>query len=562
VRFRIALLVFTAIPQYSQTVLDEAYTALRERRLEDAARRFELGLKEKPDHLLARKDYAYTLLRLGETQTARDQFGIVFEVDPKDWTSALEYGFLCHETQKRAEARRVFNRVRREADGPPRETAERAFASVDGQLEAGIKQWLEASRQRPEADSVHEELARLAEERDELELAEKHYAEAFRLKPAKRHFLLNLAAVREKLGKTVEAHAAWLAAFQSPDVRTSERARERLPEGEPPPEVLRIAKSYAAPAPVAVKKGDLSAIDMADRSFQLGYLRDALQYYEAVEKANPGNGKVELRLGWTNHMLGENREAYRWFAKARKSSDPAVAVEARQAWKNLRPEQATVRPTIWVAPMYSTRWGSAFAYGQVKAEFRAGRLPFRPYATLRFAADSGAANVPMPLSERAITPALGIATKPWKRISLWAEGGGNIGNTHGPDARAGVNHAKGYGHLLGSETPGAFYVMENGVNYASRFGNNIMFGTQNRVGYTLGRVQAGWLVGASTDTRREYWANFVELGPSMRMTVPGLPAGMVINAEFVRGRNFFNEYNPRKPDYWDLRVGLLYALTY
>jgi tetratricopeptide (TPR) repeat protein len=562
VRARIVLLVVTAVPQYSQTVLDEAYTALRERHLEDAARQFERGLKEKPDHLLARKDYAYTLLKLGETQAARDQFGLVFEADPQDWTSALEYAFLCHETQRRAEARRVFDLVRREATGPPRETAERAFASVDGQLEAGIRQWLEAVRKRPDADSVHEELARLAEERGELELAEKHYAEAFRLKPAKRHFLLHLAAVQERLGKTAEAHAAWLAALESPDVRTSERARERLPPGEPPPEVVRMAKAYAAPAPAPARKGGLSAVDMADRSFQLGYLRDALSYYEAAEKANPGNPHVELRLGWTHHLLGDNRAAYAWFGKARKSADPAIAIEAQRAWKNLRPEHAMVRPTLWIVPMYSTRWESGFAYGQAKAEFRAGRLPFRPYASVRFAGDSGAAGVPMPLSERAITPALGIATKPWKRILLWAEGGGNVGNTRGPDARAGLNHAKGFGHLLGAETPGPFYLIENGLNYASRFGNNVIFGTQNRAGYTIGRIQAGWLLAAATDTSREYWANFVEFGPSARMTLPGLPPGLVVSVELVRGRNFFNQFNPRRADYWDLRVGLLYALTY
>lgn len=561
-RFRIVLLVFSAVPHYSQTVLDEAYAALRERRFEEAARQFERGLKEKPDHLLARKDYAYTLLKLGETQAARDQFGLVFEAAPRDWTSALEYAFLCHETQRRAEARRVFDRVRREADGAAQQTAERAFASVDGQLEAGLRQWMEAVRKRPDADTVHEELARLAEERDELELAEKHYSEAFRLKPAKRHFLLNLASVRERLGKRIEAYAAWLAALDSPDVRTSERARERMPKGEPPPEAIALAKAYAAPAPPPVRKGELSAIDMADRSFQLGYLRDALSYYEMAEKANPGNPQVALRLGWTHHMLGDNRAAYAWFGKAKQAADPKISAEARQAWRNLRPEQAAVRPTIWIVPMYSTRWQSAFAYGQVKAEFRAGRLPFRPYATLRFAGDSGAPNLPVPLSERAFTPALGLAMKPWKRISAWAEAGGNIGNTRGPDARAGIHHARGFGHLLGAETPGAFYLIESGVNYASRFGHNVMFATQNRFGYTSGRIQAGWLFGASADTRREYWANFLEFGPSVRLSIPGLPAGMVVSAEFVRGRNFFNEFNPRRADYWDLRVGLLYAFTY
>ncbi len=530
--------------------------------MEQAASKFNEGLRERPDHPSARKDLAYTLLRLGETEAARDQFGLVAKSDSADWASALEYGFLCHETQQRAEARRMFDHVRSNGDGEARATAEKAFLSVDGQLESGIKQWLEAARKRPEADSVHEELARLAEERDELELAETHYAEAFRLKPTKRHFLLNLASVRERLGKALEANAAWLAASRSPDVRTSERARERMPAGEPSPEVVRMAERYAMVRTAAVRKGDLSAIDMADRSFQLGYLQDALRYYEVAQEADPANAHAQLRLGWTNNLLGDDRAAYRWFAQARTAPDKAIAKEASKAWRNLRETQAALRPTLWILPMYSTRWQSAFAYGQVKVEFRAGRLPFKPYLSLRFAGDTGAPQTPLPLSERSITPAAGVVTKPWRRMSLWAEAGGNIGNTQGPDARAGLTHAKGFGHLLGSETPGSFFLTESGVNYASRFGNNVMFGSQNRVGYTLGRIQAGWLFGASTDTQHEYWANFIEFGPSLRARLPRLPDNLLLSVELVRGRNFFNTSNPRKADYWDLRLGLLYALTY
>lgn len=547
---------------WGQSLLDDAYAALRKKDLEQAAALFSKGLDETPAHRIARKDYAYTLLKLGETEAARDQFGLTMRSDPADSISALEYAFLCHETRDRAEARRVFDRLRKEADGDARLTAERAFESIDSALTTSIRQWQDAAQKRPEADTVHEELARLAEERDDFALAEIHYAEAFRLKPAKRHFLLDLGRVREQLGKRPDALAAYLAASRSDDVRTAERAREHLPPSETLSDEIQVSAAKYAPMRTSLsKQGDISAIEMADRSFQLSYLNDALRYYESAHEADPKNAHVLLRLGLTQNLLGQNDEAYRWLDRARKSGDPDVAAEARRAWLNLRSEFVRYRVTAWVLPMYSSRWQSAFAYGQFKVELNTKQV-FRPYLSLRFATDTGSGRAPGPLSERAVSPAIGVISRAWNGVVGWAEIGGNIGNTQGTDRRTGLAHAKGWGHQLNAETPGWYYLMENSANYASRFANNVMIATQNRVGYTPGRWQAGLFFSVSTDTRREYWANYYEIGPNFRTRLPRLPQNLFLNVELVRGQNYVQRGNPRKANYVDARIGLWYALTY
>lgn len=561
---RLALICLFSSTVFSQAVLDEAYAALRARDPERAAHLFKDGLALHPNHLVARKDYAYTLLKLGETELARDQFGLAMNADRTDFTSALEYAFLCHETRQRAEARRVFDRIRKDAAGKNQQTAQKAFENIEEALTAAIRQWSTAAEKTPESDSVHEELARLYEEHGDLELAEEHYAKAFRLKPVKRHFLLDLGRVRRELGKRTESLAAYLAASESYDVRTAERAREHLP-GEPLPEdVITLAAEYSRMKsflPSSARDSDVSTVEMADRSFQLSYLNDALRYYESAQETNPNNGHVLLRLGLIQNLLGRDDLAYEWLNKARKSSDATIASEAETAWRNLRPEFARYRLVLWTLPMYSSRWKSGFAYGQMKVELNRWKL-MKPYVSLRFAYDAGSGVAPGPLSERAITPALGVATRAWHGITAWGEFGGNVGNTQGLDTRAGIAHVKGWGRQLGSEAPGLYYLMENSVNYASRFSHNTMIGSQNRIGYTVGRWQIGVLVGGSTDTRREYWANYYEVGPSFRAQLPKLPSSLFLNVEAVRGYNYVQQGNPRPANYSDIRIGLWYAFSY
>ncbi|MFB3850426.1 MAG: tetratricopeptide repeat protein, partial [Acidobacteriota bacterium] len=138
-----------------------------------------------------RKDLAYALLKTGDTEAARDEFEQVMRQDPGDRQAALEYAFLCYETKRRAEARRVFDRLRKLGDA----TAEQAFQNIDRPLAEGIARWRAVVAQSPDNLSARRELARLAEERDDLPLAAENYLAAWRLRPDDRELLLDLGRV-------------------------------------------------------------------------------------------------------------------------------------------------------------------------------------------------------------------------------------------------------------------------------------------------------------------------------------------------------------------------------
>ena len=63
---------------------------------------------------------------------------------------ALEYAFLCYETKQRAEARRIFDRIRKTGDAESRATAEQAFQNIDRPLAEGIARWSRAVELSPE----------------------------------------------------------------------------------------------------------------------------------------------------------------------------------------------------------------------------------------------------------------------------------------------------------------------------------------------------------------------------------------------------------------------------
>src|SRR5262249_25540568 len=115
-----------------------------------------------------------------------------------------------------------------------RATAASAFENIDRPLREGIVRWREALAATPDSFSAHEELARLAELRDDLALASEHFEQAWRMRPARRDLLLDLGRVLGVEGRTDEANAALLAASRSPESpRSAEQARELLPRRYP-----------------------------------------------------------------------------------------------------------------------------------------------------------------------------------------------------------------------------------------------------------------------------------------------------------------------------------------
>jgi len=316
---------------------------------------------------------------------------------------------------------------------------------------------------------------------------------------------------------------------------------------------------------------------MAEKSYQAGYLKDALKYLTIAHEADPVDFDIMLKLGFTNNLLKRDKEATDWFRMARYSPDPSVAAEAHRAYTNLSPQFRKSQTTAWLLPFYSSRWKDVFSYGQVKTEFRAGTLPLRPYLSMRFIGDTrGEVRQPFPqyLSEKSFILGAGLRTPAYKGWMGWAEAGqavsyhrqaGQSSRTQ-PDYRGGISFSRGFGHLLGAERPGPFFENHEDAVYVSRFNRSLLLYTQNKAGYTLPpaaglRVQLYWNVNLTADARQQYWANFAETGPGVRMRWPSMPEAMVFSIDMVRGAHTINQGNPRRPNYYDVRAGFWYAFA-
>lgn len=656
---RILVLAAAAVALSGQPVLDRAYAALREKDYDQAILLFQQGLAADPARIPVRKDLAYTLLKVGESEAARDQFAEAMRRDPSDQHVALEYAFLAYETKQPVAARRVFDRLRRLGNA----TAEQAFQNVDAPLREGIERWQKALAEIPGNFSGHEELAKLAEQRDELELASQHYERAWQLKPGYRVLLLDLGRVYTGLGRAAEAHAALLAASRGAEPRVAEQARELLaarypfvyefqralaldagntglrrelaylhlemqnkPEAErefaqivkeSPDDLLSTAQlgflklarqdtAGALPLLERVLKGDdddlsdrvrvalkmpkvlrrrpetprsevkVEAKTLAEKSYEKGYMKDALKYLTIAHENDPLDFDVMLKLGWANNILRNDSDAVRWFDLARRAPDEKIAGEAQKAYKNLAAGHSLLQTTFWALPMYSSRWHDAFAYSQVKTEIRLDRLPIKPYFSARLLADArgvertrtATAN-PQYLSESAAILGVGFSTPVKRGFSGWAEAGTAL-SFRGPrdqarvlpDYRGGLIYAKLFGAPLGAERTGWFTETVNDVVYISRFNNDVVVVSQNKIGWSAHpQLQIFTSVNGNTDAKSQYWANFVELGAGIRTRWASLPPNVHFTFQALRGVYTRNEANPRRPNYYDIRAGFWYAIT-
>jgi len=651
-------------PAYSH--LERAYAALRVKDYDGAISAFRQAVEAAPERATIRKDLAYALLKVGENEAARDEFGEAMRLDPTDHHVALEYAFLCFETRREATARRIFDRVRRTGQGEARRTAEQAFENVDRPLREGIARWKRVVEMDPNNFSAHWELARLAEHRDELELALQHYRYAWRLRPDRRRLLVDMGRVLKELGRTEEAHTALLAASRGAEPRVAEEARamldarypfvyefERALELDPTNIDLRRELAYlhlamgnreaaeaefrriveAAPADLlsaaqlgfiylrqkkfeearpllerVLASGDEELADrvrrvlhlpqsmkrppetppkqvseeakvLAEKSYQAGYLKDAMKYFTIAHLNDPVDFEVMLRLGQTYNLLRRDDQAILWFDLARRSPDPDVAQEADRSYRSLRPALARFRTTFWSLPLYSTRWRDLFAYAQVKTEVSLGRIPLLPYVSVRFAGDARrtvGSVVPQYLSESSFIFGVGIRTAVWKGLFAWAEAGSDISYLNrrdrpgrlAPDYRGGISIGRGWGHFLGGESSGPFFdAFFDGV-FMSRFANTVLASLRNRLGYTLPaagalgglEAQLYWNANLTGDSKRQIWANFAEFGPGLRFRWKPMPRSMFFTVDALRGR-YLIEGHPQGRNYYDLRGGVWYAFS-
>jgi Tfp pilus assembly protein PilF len=639
----------TADPAYEP--LARAYDALKARDYDAAVLGFTRAIELAPQRASIRKDLAYTYLKIGENDLAREQFHAAMNMDAADAQVAMEYAFLCNESKREAEARRIFDRIRRTGNAE----AEQAFQNIDGPLASGIERWKSALAAGPDNASAHYDLATLAEERDELPLAAEHFEKAWRLRPGQRAVLVDLGRVWKAMGRSDDANAALLAASRGGEPRAADEARELLPgrypfvaefrraldldPGNPDlrrelgylllsmgqkPEAEKEFRTLVEIAPddmlaatqlgfllhargkdAAAKPlfdrvmagpdedlanrvravlhlpqvlshraqaatGSIDAKVMAERSIKAGYMKDALKYLQVAHEEDPGDFDAMLKLGWTYNVLHQDATAASWFDLARRSPDPKVAGEGGQAWHNLNRTLKKFETTVWIYPIFSTRWHDFFAYAQVKTELR-NKTRLRPYLSVRFDGDTrvtvGAVS-PQYLSASSFIVAAGVRALPWHGASEWFEAGSSMSYATGhmlPDYRGGVSYAHAIGHTLGSEASGWFADTTDDGVFVNRFGNDFLAYDQSRAGYSIGsaalRAQLFVNGNFTIDTQRQIWANFVEMGPGVRFHAGWMPASMYVTTSVLRGYYLMNTDGTRAPRFNDFRSGVWYAIT-
>jgi Flp pilus assembly protein TadD len=639
----------TADPTYEP--LARAYEALRTRDYDAAVAGFTRAIELAPQRASVRKDLAYTYLRIGENELARQQFQAAMNMDTADVQVAMEYAFLCNESKREAEARRIFDRIRRTGNT----VAEQAFQNIDQPLASGIERWKSALATGPDNASAHYDLATLAERRDELALAAEHFEKAWRLRPLQRAVLVDLGRVWKAMGRNEDANAALLAASRGGEPRAADEARELLPGRYPfvaefrraldldprnadlrrelgylllsmgqkqdaekefrtlveiaPDDMLAATQlgfllhargDDAAAKPLfdrvmagpdedlanrvravlhlpqvlshraQAATGSIDAKVMAERSIKAGYMKDALKYLQVAHEEDPGDFDAMLKLGWTYNVLHQDATAASWFDLARRSPDPKVAGEGGQAWHNLRGTFKKFETTVWIYPIFSTRWHDFFAYAQVKTELRT-KTRLRPYLSVRFDGDTrvtvGAVS-PQYLSASSFIVAAGVRALPWHGASEWFEAGSSMSYATGhilPDYRGGVSYAHTIGRTLGSEASGWFADTTDDGVFVSRFGNDFLVYDQSRAGYSMGsaalRAQVFLNGNFTIDTQRQIWANFVEVGPGVRFHAGWMPASMYVTTSLLRGFYLMKTDGTRAATFNDFRSGVWYAIT-
>jgi len=303
----------------SYPFLEKAYEALRQSDYDRAIIAFDQAVKLAPDRPSIHKDLAYTLLKTGESARARDHFAAAMRLDPTDVHVALEYAFLCYETKQETMARRTFLKYR-----DTNATAAAAFENIDRPLREGIARWQEALKASPDNFSAHEELARLAEQRDEIALASEHYEKAWGLRPDRRDLLLDLGRVWQQQERAEDATVALLAASRGTEPRVAEQARELL--GSRYPYVYEFEKALALdPANIALRR------ELAFLELQMNQSAQAEKQFAALLERDPDDLLVVAQLGLLKLARGDSKGAMPLLNRILASDNEELADRVRKA---------------------------------------------------------------------------------------------------------------------------------------------------------------------------------------------------------------------------------------
>jgi len=301
--------------------LNQAYVALESRDYDIAVSHFLEAIDLAPKRASIRKDLAYTYLKIGRDESAREQFEQAMQLDPKDLPVAMEYAFLCYESHQEAEARRIFDRIRH-TGSPAAPVAEKAFHNIDDPIAGGIDRWQKAIAMGANTFDAHYQLASLAEQRDLLPLAAEHYEKAWRILPDRRSVLLDLGRVWKAQHRDEDANAALLAASRGGEPAAADAARELLP------------KHY----PYVAEFGHALQLDPGNGELrrELGFLllsmsrpADAEKEFRIQTTADPNDLLSAAQLGFMLHTRRDQAGAKPLFDRVLAGKDQALANRVR-----------------------------------------------------------------------------------------------------------------------------------------------------------------------------------------------------------------------------------------
>jgi Tfp pilus assembly protein PilF len=288
-------------PDPAYEPLTQAFEALNARNYQAAVTSFLNAIQAAPQRASIHKDLAYAYLKTGENSLARAQFGEAMRLEPGDAAVAMEYAFLCFESKNiedKAQARRIFDRLQKAGN----DTAGQAFRNIDGPLAEGIARWQEAIRRGADEYGAHFELASLAEQRGDLELAEEHYRKAWKLRPDRRAALVDLGRVWKQMGRPEQAASAFLSASRGADARTAEMARDQLPARYPYVHEFRLAVELD-PQNLDLRR------ELAYLLLQMGHGPEAEKEFRALADAPWNDLLSAAQLGFLLYDRGERAAA-------------------------------------------------------------------------------------------------------------------------------------------------------------------------------------------------------------------------------------------------------------
>ena len=226
----------------------------------------------------------------------------------------------------------------------------------------------------PSNDGLRRELAYLHLQMNQPAQAEKQFEGVVKQAPDDLLSVAQLGLLKLARGDSQAASPLLNRVLAGNDQPLADRVRAalRAPEPAVTPAVAPAEKTLLAAQPsvtspnITVSDNVVEAKQLAFKSLEKGYMKDALKYLNIAHENDPVDFDVILKLGWAYNGMKDDADALKWFNLARRSHDPKTAKEASKAYKNLAAGLARFRTTVWVFPTFSTRWHDLFAYGQVK----------------------------------------------------------------------------------------------------------------------------------------------------------------------------------------------------